>query len=139
MSVERINPPALARPVLEVYSQIAVGRGSAVVAIAGQVAIDSEGNLVGPGDHRAQAEQAFRNLRLALEAIGCGPADLLKNTIHVVGHRPELVDDIFAAGRDVFGDDWPRSASTLLGVQALGSPEWLIEVDGFAILPSTSD
>lgn len=122
VTVERINPPELASPVRDVYSQIAVGRGSAVVAIAGQVALDPDGHLVGPGDHGAQAEQAFRNLRLALEAIGWGPADLLKNTIHVVGHRPELVEPIFAAGRRVFGGDWPRSASTLLAHLHPGGP-----------------
>ncbi|HEX3779589.1 MAG TPA: RidA family protein [Pseudonocardiaceae bacterium] len=139
MTVEHTDPPELATPVLGIYSHIAVGRGSAVVAIAGQIALDVDGNLVGPGDHGAQAEQAFRNLSLALASAGCGPADLLKYTVHVVGHQPELVDPIFAAGRRVFGADWPRTASTLLGVQALGAPEWLIEIDALAVIPSSSD
>jgi hypothetical protein len=46
------------------------------------------------------------------------------------------VEPIVAAGRRVFGADWPRTASTLLGVEALGNPDWLIEIDGLAIVPS---
>ena len=136
MTVERTDPPTLASPVHDVYSHVAVGRGSAIVGIAGQIALDADGNLVGAGDHGAQAEQAFRNFKLALAAAGCGSADLLKYTVHVVGNRLELVEPIFAAGRRVFGDDWPRTASTLLGVEALGNPDWLSEIDGLAIVPS---
>jgi enamine deaminase RidA (YjgF/YER057c/UK114 family) len=60
MSVERLNPGALAAPVMNLYSQLAVGSpGARLVAIAGQVALDSDGELVGTGDHGAQAEQVF--------------------------------------------------------------------------------
>ncbi|MET9558245.1 RidA family protein [Streptomyces sp. NPDC006645] len=133
--IEHVDPPALAPPVGGLYHHLAIARSGFVVAIAGQIALDAEGRLVGEGDHEAQAEQAFRNVADALAALGCGPRDLLKNTIHVVGHRPELVEPIFAAGRRAFGGDWPRTASTLIGVQALGRPEWLVEVDGLAVVP----
>jgi enamine deaminase RidA (YjgF/YER057c/UK114 family) len=49
--------------------------------------------------------------------------------IHVVNHRPELVDSIFKAGFEVFGNKWPLTASNFIGVQALGFEEWLVEVD----------
>lgn len=136
MSVEHVDPPAIAPPVSDVYHHLAIGRGSAIVAIAGQIALDADGELVGIGDHEAQAEQAFRNFASALAAAGCGPRDLLKNTIHVVGHHPDLIGPIFAAGRRAFGGDWPSTASTLLGVQSLGLPEWLIEIDGLAVVPN---
>lgn len=71
---------------------------------------------------------------MALEAAGAGPDDLIKNTIHVVGFQPELVVPIFVAAQRVFEGHWPRSASTLPGVQSLGEAEWLIEVDGYAVL-----
>ncbi|MFK0159739.1 RidA family protein [Streptomyces sp. NPDC090499] len=135
MSVQRVNPGALAPPVHDLYSHAVTGTGTRFIAIAGQIALDGDGNLVGPGDHEAQAEQAFRNFRIALEAAGATPDDLIKNTIHVVGHRPELVGPVFAAGQRGFGGTWPVSASTFLGVQTLGMPEWLVEVDGFAVLP----
>jgi enamine deaminase RidA (YjgF/YER057c/UK114 family) len=136
MTVEHVDPPTIAAPVSDVYHHLAIGRGEAIVAIAGQIAIDADGNLVGAGDHAAQAEQAFRNFASALAAAGCSPHDLLKNTIHVVGHHPDLTGPIFAAGRRAFGGVWPRTASTLLGVAALGRPEWLIEIDGLAVVPT---
>ncbi|MCL7379880.1 RidA family protein [Streptomyces sp. 35G-GA-8] len=136
--IEHVDPPALAPPVGGLYHHLAIARTGSVVAIAGQVALDAEGRLVGEGDHVSQAEQAFRNVATALAAVGCGPHDLLKNTIHVVGHRPDLVEPVFAAGRRAFGGHWPRSASTFIGVQALGRPEWLIEVDGLAVVPAHS-
>lgn len=135
MTVEHLDPPDLPPPVSDVYHHLAIARSPGIVAIAGQIAVDADGTLLGPGDHEAQAEQAFRNFARALAAAGCGPGDLLKNTIHVVGHHPGLVGPIFAAGRRAFNGDWPRTASTLLGVQALGRPEWLIEVDGIAVIP----
>ncbi|MFD7498184.1 RidA family protein [Streptomyces sp. NPDC059832] len=136
--IEHVDPPALAPPIGGLYHHLAIVRSGSVVAIAGQIALDAEGRLVGEGDHAAQAEQAFRNVAAALAAVGCGPRDLLKNTIHVVGHRPELVEPIFAAGQRAFGGHWPRTASTLIGVQVLGQPEWLIEVDGLAVVPAHS-
>ncbi|MCX5602606.1 RidA family protein [Streptomyces phaeochromogenes] len=134
MSIQRVNPDTVAPPVQGLYTHAAIGTGSRFIAIAGQIALDSDGNLVGPGDHEAQAEQVFRNFRAALEAAGATPDDLIKNTIHVVGHKPELIGPIFAAGQRAFDGTWPVSASTFLGVQTLGMPEWLIEVDGFAVL-----
>ncbi|MEV6423581.1 RidA family protein [Streptomyces sp. NPDC051662] len=134
--IEHVDPPAPAPPVGGLYHHLSVARTGSVVAIAGQIALDAEGRLVGEGDHVSQAEQAFRNVATAPAAVGCGPHDLLKNTIHVVGHRPDLVEPIFAAGRRAFGGHWPRTAGTFIGVQALGRPEWLIEVDGLAVVPA---
>lgn len=133
MPVTRLNPSTLPSPILDLYSQVAIGSGR-IVAIAGQVAFGPDGDLVGVGDLAVQAEQAFRNLKLALEAAGGTPADLLKYTIHVVDHRPEKIEPIFTAGRRVFGDEWPLSASTLIGVAALGLPDWLIEIDALAVV-----
>ena len=136
MTIEHVDPPEIARPVSDVYHQLAIAPALGLVAIAGQVAVDIDGALVGAGDHEAQAEQAFRNFAGALAAAGCRPADLLKNTVHVVGHHAGLVEPIFAAARRAFSGDWPRTASTLLGVQSLGRPEWLIEIDGLAVIPA---
>lgn len=135
MGVRRLNPDALARPVMDLYAQVAVApAGGRLVAIAGQVALDADGSLVGGGDVGAQAEQVFRNLKAALESVGGGPADLVRYTIHVVDSTPALIDPVFAAGKRVFGDEWPLVPSTWLGVAALGLPEWLIEVDALAVV-----
>ncbi|ODT98564.1 MAG: translation initiation inhibitor [Pseudonocardia sp. SCN 72-86] len=133
MPVQCLNPPTLATPVMDLYSQVAVAApGSRLVAVAGQVALDTDGTLVGPGDLAAQAEQAFRNLRAAVEAAGGTAADLLRYTIHVVGSDASMIQPVFAAAARAFDGELPRVPSTWLGVAALGLPEWLIEVDGLA-------
>lgn len=133
MRVEKINPPALAQPVLNLYSQIVVANAGRLAFIAGQVALSQAGSLVG-NDHAAQARQAFLNVRLALEAVGAKPANVVKMTLYVVDHTPLLIEPIFAAGREAFGGDWPLTASVLVGVQRLGLPEWLIEIHAVAAL-----
>lgn len=136
--VSRINPPTLAPPVMGLYAQILVAPAGRLAFIAGQVALDAEGSFVGIGDHRAQAAQCFANIRAAVAAVGAAPRDIVKMTINVVDHRAELIGPIFDAGREVFGTDWPVTASTLLGVAALGLPEWLIEIDAIVALPEES-
>jgi enamine deaminase RidA (YjgF/YER057c/UK114 family) len=64
------------------YSHAVTGRGR-WVATAGQVAIDSEGKLVGPGDPEAQTRQVFANLSRALDAAGASFADVIKLNYYV--------------------------------------------------------
>ena len=135
MSVRHVNPPGLAAPVMDLYAQVAVAEpGQRLVAIAGQVGVDPRGDLVGAGDLRAQAEQAFRNLRTALEAVGGTAADLLKYTIHVVDSSPALIGPRRRRARAAFDGHLPLVPSTWIGVAALGLPEWLVEVDGLAAI-----
>jgi len=129
MTLELVNPPGLHDPT--VYSHLAIGRGSRVVFVAGQVGYDADGNLVGD-DHAAQAEQAFRNLAAALECAGARIDDVAKVTIFVVDHTLELIGPIMGARAKVFGEHKP--ASTYLGVAALIRPELLIEVEAIAVL-----
>ena len=130
MGVESLNPPGL--PVPRGYSQVVVARGSRTVFVAGQVAADAQGNVVAPGDVVGQARQAFANLRTALEAAGATIADVTKVTWYVVGYRAELLPELAAARREVFGDHAP--ASTLVGVQALATPDYLIEAEAVAVI-----
>jgi enamine deaminase RidA (YjgF/YER057c/UK114 family) len=133
MIVEKINPVSLARTVLDLYAQIVVTDARRLAFIAGQVALDKDGVLVGK-DHASQARQAFLNVQLALQAAGAHPRNVTKMTLYVVGHKPELIQPIFAAGREIFGDEWPLTASVLVGVMSLGLPEWLIEIDAVAAI-----
>jgi enamine deaminase RidA (YjgF/YER057c/UK114 family) len=130
MSVELINPDGLSEP--GTYTHVAIGRGSRIVYISGQVAFDDEGNLAGEGNHILQAEQAYRNLATAIEAAGGTVEDVVKLTIFVVGHRPDLVEPLRAARTAVFGEH--RPASTFLGVEKLIYPRLLIEVEAVAVL-----
>lgn len=130
MAVELSNPEGLHTPP-PVYSHLAIGRGSRVVFIAGQVGFDEEGNLVSE-DVAEQAEQAYRNVAKAVEAAGGTVLDIAKMTIFVVGHRPELVEPLMAARGAVLGDHKP--ASTFLGIEKLIRPELLIEIEAVAVL-----
>jgi enamine deaminase RidA (YjgF/YER057c/UK114 family) len=134
VSVTKINPPTLMPPLFGLYAQAVVADVRRLAFIAGQVAFDADGVLVGGNDYAAQARQAFLNLKNALAAIPAAPANVVRMTIYVVNHRPELVATIFDAGREVFGADWPVTSSVLIGVQALAMPEWLVEVDAIAAL-----
>lgn len=129
-----INPPGLAPPEKNIYSQISIAPAGRLAFIAGQVARDAKGNLVGAGNHRLQALQCFRNIATAIAALGAHPAQMVRMTFNVVGHRAGVVELIYDAGIEVFGDSFPACASTYRGVQALGMPEWLIEIDGIVAL-----
>ena len=130
MTLELINPDDLPTPAS--YTQVVAATGSRLVFVAGQVADDAQGNLVAPGDLAAQARHAFANVGRALAAAGARPDQVARIAIYVVGHRPEYLPDISKARTAVFGDHQP--ADTLLGVEALAEPGYLIEVDAIAVV-----
>jgi enamine deaminase RidA (YjgF/YER057c/UK114 family) len=129
MALELINPDGLPTP--ESYTHVVVATGGRLVFVAGQVADDPQGNLVGAGDLAAQARQAFANLGRCLTAAGAAPEQVTKLTIYVVGHRPDYLPGISRARMAVFGDH--RPADTLVGVETLAEPGYLIEVDAIAV------
>lgn len=129
MTSELINPDGLPTP--DSYTHVVAAAGGRLVFIAGQVADDARGNLIGPGDLAGQARQAFANLARCLAAAGARPDQVTKITIYVVGHRPEFLPVISAARIAVFGDH--RPADTLVGVSTLAEPGYLIEVDAIAV------
>ncbi len=130
MTLELINPEGLPTPAS--YTQVIVATGSRLVFVAGQVADDAQSNLVGPGDLAAQARQAFANVGRSLAAAGAGPEQVTKITIYVVHYRPEYLPEISDARMAVFGDHKP--ADTLVGVDTLADPGYLIEVDAIAVV-----
>jgi enamine deaminase RidA (YjgF/YER057c/UK114 family) len=99
-SIRRINPPELGSP--PGYSQIVEVNAGRIVFIAGQTALDRDGNVVGRNDFAAQAEQVFQNLSIALHASGCMPAHLVKLTVYLtnmnnLGHYREARNQFFAS------------------------------------------
>ena len=114
--------------------ELIVAAGGKTVFIAGQEPEDAHGNLIGPGDLAAQARQVFANLRRALAAAGAHARQVTKITIYVVHHRPEYLPVIEEARAGVFGDHKP--ADTLVGVETLAQPGYLIEVDAIAVIDS---
>src|SRR3989442_8330075 len=97
--------------------------------IAGQVAFDEHNQIVGVGDPRRQAEQVWKNIRLAVEASGGTLADVVKITIFLkdIRHASAEIsvrEQLFEAGR------FP--VCTLMQAANLGLPELLMEIDAVA-------
>jgi enamine deaminase RidA (YjgF/YER057c/UK114 family) len=130
MTLEDINPDDLSTP--QTYTHVIVATGSRLVFVAGQVAEDGRGNLVGPRDLPAQSRQAFANVGRALAAGGARPEQVAKITIFVVDFRLEYLPAIREGRVALFGDHKP--ADTLVGVEALAHPGCLIEVEAIAVI-----
>jgi len=64
-------------------------------------------------------------------AAGADPGQVAKITIYVVHHRPERLPDIEQARKHLFGEHKP--ADTVVGVETLAQPGYLIEVDAIAV------
>jgi enamine deaminase RidA (YjgF/YER057c/UK114 family) len=88
---------------------------------------------VGAGDLATQTAQVFRNLRKVLAHAGASPADVVRMRTYVVDYTPDKFAIIAPAIAAFFGDALP-STNTLIGVQALALPEFLIEVEVTAVL-----
>lgn len=127
--VVNVNPPELAPPVGFSHAT----RAGRLVALAGQIGCDAEGRVRDPGDIAAQFRVAIGNVRLALEAAGCRPVDVIKLSYFVtdVAAYRVALKPIGQAYREVFGDHYP--ASTLVGVAALFDPHAMVEIDCLAV------
>lgn len=130
-SMARLNPPGLPEPMG--YCQVTVAQGTRIVHVSGQVGLDSEGELLGP-DLRTQAEQAMRNLRLALESAGVAMDEVAKMTFFIIDLGPEAMGPLFEASAAVFGAQPSMTAVTMIGVAALADPRLKIEVEATAVL-----
>lgn len=114
------------------YSQAVTVRSGHLVYIAGQVAMDPTGKLVGPGDFRAQAEQIFENLKATLAASGASFDNVVKLNSYFVDITQV---PIFREVRDKYINVTHPPASTAVEVRRLVREEWLFEVEAIAVLP----
>ena len=131
MDKKFMNPPEIATP--RGYTHVVTVTGGKMVFIAGQVAFDSAGEIVGKGDLRAQATQTYTNLKAALAAAGATFADVVKMNTYIVNYKAADLPII----REVRGQFFPQEnlpASTLVGVQALALDGLLIEVEAIAVV-----
>jgi enamine deaminase RidA (YjgF/YER057c/UK114 family) len=128
MAKEIVNPAALHTPTG--YSH-AVKKGGTPVFIAGQVALDAQGRLVGEGDVAAQVEQVYRNLRTVVEACGGTMDDIVKLTVYTTdpAHRPAI-----AAARQRHFKEGAYPASTFVVISALAQPQFLVEIEAVAMI-----
>lgn len=128
--ISRLNPPELGPP--PGYSQIVEVRAGRMFFIAGQTALDRNGDLVGKDDFGAQVDQVFRNLGVALDAVQCTAANLVKLTVFLrdmgdLGAYREARNRFFASVTPP-----AAPAVTLIEVSKLYGPDFLIEIEAVA-------
>ncbi len=126
-----INPETMHHPAG--YTHVVEVTAGRPVYIAGQVALDPTGKLVGPSDIRAQARQVFDNLGAALEAVGAGFEHVVKLTYYLLdATQLPVVREI----RDRYVNIQQPPASTAVEVRRLARDDLLIEVEAVAVIAS---
>jgi enamine deaminase RidA (YjgF/YER057c/UK114 family) len=128
------NPQSLGAP-RGLYSHVSVAPHARLAFIAGQLAVDHDGAIVGEGDIDRQIERCFRNVELALRALGVGWQQLAKMTTYVTSD--EAIDDFYRVRAQLFDEFFPDGRyppNTLLVVSRLVRPEFLVEIEGIAVV-----
>jgi enamine deaminase RidA (YjgF/YER057c/UK114 family) len=131
MKREAINPGSVYNSVQYGFSHAIKSNGGVSIHCAGQVAWDKYYNIVGPGDLAAQAHQALQNLRQVLEAAGASPENVVRTRTFVVNYTPDYLEPLAQAFAEFYADVIP-AAGTLIGVQSLALPDFLIEIEATA-------
>ncbi|SFV09557.1 RidA family protein [Pseudoduganella namucuonensis] len=103
-------------------------RAGGLVYVSGQAGVGDDGAIVGADDFDAQAEQAFSNLRRALEAGGSSLRHVVKVTIFLTSMAN--FGKIVELRRRWFAPPYP--ADTIVEVSALYSPDAMIEIEAIA-------
>lgn len=129
MTKQALNPDGLPAPVGP-YSNVVTTAPGRLVFVAGQIAFDANGELVGPGDIAAQTRQVMENIRLALEAAGATFADVVRVVNYITD--VSLFGEMAAVRKEYLVEPYP--ASTLVEVSALMFPEVLIEIEAIAVV-----
>ena len=131
MAKKFINPPGL-KP-LGMYTQATVVQGGSIAFISGQVSVDGQGKVVGPGDIGAQAVQVFKNLELALGGIGATFEDVIKFTIYLTNLTPETRKAVMEVRSRYISKEHPPAA-TMVGIHKLVQDDLLLEIEAIAAI-----
>jgi enamine deaminase RidA (YjgF/YER057c/UK114 family) len=130
---EKINPSELYDSVGYGFSHAARQRSGSLLHLAGQVAWDKNGKIVGPGDLATQTRQVLNNIRTVLTAAGATPSDILRLRTYVVDHSPDKLGPVLGEIAQFYGKTVP-APNTFIGVSALALPDFLIEIEATALV-----
>ena len=133
MAHQRLQPDSLFPSRQYGFSQVVKAAGGTHVFCAGQTAWDREQSVIGPGDFRAQVKQTLTNVEAALMEAGAKRADVTSLHIFVVDYDLEKLPVIGEELSLFFGPD-NLPANTLVGIDKLALPEFMVEIEAFAII-----
>jgi enamine deaminase RidA (YjgF/YER057c/UK114 family) len=131
MTLQFLNPPELCPTVG--WTHVVASTGGKTIYISGLVSNNNKSEVVGVGDMKAQVVQTFENLKAALTAASATFKDVVKSNLYVVGLKPEHVP-IIREVRARYFDQTNPPCSTLVGVEKLVHPDWLIEIELIAVV-----
>ncbi|MGR3908429.1 RidA family protein [Burkholderia sp. SR8] len=125
-----VNPPEVWAP-FGAFSMAVIQGDGRIVHLKGQVALDRDGHVVGPGDMRAQVRQALGNIRDVLAALGGQMQDVIS-----LVHYATDIDAFMQAGdiRNAFFAE-PYPVTTTVQVERLYRTDLLIEIAAIAEIP----
>lgn len=118
-----INPDHIAPPASAYHHGLLTTPVNTLLTLSGQLGERADGACLEGA--AAQAEQAWKNVLAILSEAGLGLEDVIKVTSYIVGQ--ENIAAYVAAHKAALGGLTPPW--TLVVVQALGNPEYLVEVD----------
>ena len=126
-------------PTFGMYSHGMIAPGGELVVVAGQVAADRAGKLVGPGDAVAQTRQAFENVRAVLEAAGSSMRQVVRFQTFLT-HAADI-EGFMQARKELFPRYFPDAVyppNTILVVSRLVLPDLLVEIEAMAVKPAAA-
>jgi len=131
MEKEFINPKGISTPTGFTHVVKTTGFGS-IIFVAGQVARNSEGNVVGKGDIEKQMRQVFTNLKTALASVGATFKNVIKMNTYMVDIAGGI--DAYKRVRSNFLGDAKPPASTLVEIKRLASTDFMVEIEAIAAI-----
>jgi len=129
MATKVIQPKTLSDPRPR-YSQGILADGGKLLFIAGQTASDKDGNVVGKSDIEAQTHQVFKNLSAVLGEAGGSLDNLVMTTTYITDRK-------YREGYNRVRQQYYKAnppTSTLVIISGLAHPDYLIEINGVAVL-----
>lgn len=100
------------------------------IYVAGQVAMDPDGKIVGSGDMTAQSRQVFDNIETILALAGASMTDVVKITTYLTDMSGYA--DFSVVRAEVFPD--AKIASATVASPVLVNPACLVEVETIAVI-----